>query len=189
MRYWNKFTRIIYYLLNARNYKYLDFKSAVLFSVRVTGKKYITVKRNSMVQRQGWLLAVKIDEHEPEIIIEENCAIGDFSHIVAVRSVHIEKSVLMANKVYISDNLHSYEDISRPVIDQPVVFKAKVRIGSGAWIGENVCIIGASIGKNSVIGANSVVTADIPDYCIAVGCPARVIKKFDQELNKWVSVK
>lgn len=186
MRYLNRLTRILYYVLNVSRFKHLDFRSAILFSVRVTGKKYISIYRNSIVQRQGWLYAAQIDEHIPEILIEENCAIGDFSHIAAVRKVHIESNVLIANKVYISDNAHSFEDIQVPIINQPVVFKGTVRIGSGAWIGENVCIIAANVGKNAIIGANSVVTKDIPDYCVAVGIPARVIKKFDLERKEWL---
>ena len=58
-----------------------------------------------------------------------------------------------------------------------------VEIGDGTWIGENVCIIGASIGKQCVIGANSVVLKDIPDYCVAVGLPAKVIKKYNFEAS------
>jgi acetyltransferase-like isoleucine patch superfamily enzyme len=67
-----------------------------------------------------------------------------------------------------------------------VIFKKEVIIGSGSWIGENVCIIGASVGRNSVIGCNSVVTKDIDDYCIAVGSPARVIKRFDFNTRQWI---
>ena len=60
-------------------------------------------------------------------------------------------------------------------------------IGDDSWIGENVCIIGASIGRHCVIGANAVVTKEIPDYCVAVGNPARVIKRYDFEQKDWVS--
>jgi acetyltransferase-like isoleucine patch superfamily enzyme len=70
-------------------------------------------------------------------------------------------------------------------MDQPVTFTRKVEIGSGSWIGENACIIGAKVGENSVIGANSVVTKDIPDYCVAVGIPARVIRKYNREKKVW----
>ena len=62
----------------------------------------------------------------------------------------------------------------------------EVLIGEGSWIGENVCIIGASVGKNSIVGANSVVTNNIPDYCVAVRAPARVIKRYDNKDNQWV---
>ena len=96
--------------------------------------------------------------------------------------------MLTANNVYISDNIHGYEDITRPVIRQPVKYKRSVEIGSGAWIGENACIIGANVGKNSVIGANAIVTSDIPDYAIAVGIPAKVIKKYDLILKRWVKI-
>ena len=61
-------------------------------------------------------------------------------------------------------------------------------IGNGAWIGEKVDIIGASVRNNSVIGANSVVTRDIPDFCVAVGSPSRVIKKYDFSDECWKSI-
>jgi acetyltransferase-like isoleucine patch superfamily enzyme len=96
--------------------------------------------------------------------------------------------VLTANNVYISDNLHGYEDVTRPIMHQRVRFKKVVVIGDGCWIGENACIIGATIGRNSIIGANAVVTCDIPDYAVAVGIPAVVIRRFDQQLQQWVDV-
>ncbi|SEL00829.1 Hexapeptide repeat of succinyl-transferase [Chitinophaga rupis] len=185
----NRIKGLLYYLVNFAFYKYLDWKAVVFFSVRVQGKKYIVIGKNSIVQRLGWLLALKIDEHDPAIVIEEGCAIGDFCHIAAVRSIHIEKNVLMANHVYIADNVHEFENTGVPVIHQKVKFKMPVRIGSGAWIGENVCIIGASVGRNSVVGANAVVTKDIPDYCVAVGSPARIIKKYDPEKREWLIFK
>lgn len=123
------------------------------------------------------------------MIIGEGCAIGDFNHIAAVRRVVLGKNVLTANRVYISDNCHGYDDIHVPIMHQPVKFKAEVLIGDGSWIGENVCVIGAKIGKNCVIGANSVVIDDIPDHSVAAGAPARVIKKYDISTNRWISVK
>jgi len=66
-----------------------------------------------------------------------------------------------------------------PIIQQPVKYKGEVVIGKNSWIGENVSIIGAKIGKHCVIGANSFVNSDIPDYSIAVGTPAKVIKKLN----------
>jgi len=63
-----------------------------------------------------------------------------------------------------------------------------VSIGDGSWIGENVCIVGATIGKNCVIGANSVVTKNIPDFCVAVGIPARIIKRYDLNKCAWIRI-
>ena len=90
--------------------------------------------------------------------------------------------------MYISDNLHGYKDIKTPIWKQPIVQNRDVEIGEGSWIGENVCILGVHIGKHCVIGANSVVTHDIPDYSVAVGSPAKVIKRYDFENNQWVKI-
>lgn len=117
--------------------------------------------------------------------IEDECIIGDFNHIYATHSIKFEKGVLTANFVYISDNLHEYTDIDTPILKQPIKQLKDVRIGEGSWIGEHVCIIGASIGKHCVIGANSVVTHDIPDYSVVVGAPARIIKKYNIEKHIW----
>lgn len=63
----------------------------------------------------------------------------------------------------------------------------EVVIEDGVWLGQRVCVLpGTHIGKNSIIGANSVVTHDIPAYTIAVGSPARIIKKWDYVNKKWV---
>ena len=80
--------------------------------------------------------------------------------------------------MYITDCDHEYRSVDIPVIDQGIVQRGqKVSIGKGSYIGINAVIVGnVKIGKHCVIGANSVVTKDVPDYCVAVGSPARVIK-------------
>lgn len=188
LAYIRRIPHLIYVLFNFLWYKKLNIRAVMFFSTRVQGKKYISVGRNSVVQRGGWLLASKQDENDPVLSIGDNCAIGDYCHITAVRKVIFEDEVLLANNVYVSDNLHGYDDIHVPIMYQPVKFIKQVILKSGCWIGENVCILGASVGKNSIIGANSVVTNDIDDYCIAVGSPARVIKRFDLVNNKWIKV-
>lgn len=81
--------------------------------------------------------------------------------------------------------MHGYEDITVPIMEQPIKKIGTVVIGDGTWLGENVCVIGAKIGKNCVIGANSIVKKDILDYCVAVGSLARVIKSYCFQENKW----
>lgn len=92
----------------------------------------------------------------------------------------------MADKVYIADNLHQFENVNLPVIEQPIKQTAEVFIGDGAWLGENVCVIGASVGKQAVVGANSVVMKDIPEYCVAVGAPAKIIKRYSFDKKEWL---
>jgi acetyltransferase-like isoleucine patch superfamily enzyme len=153
---------------------------------RIDGPDGIEVGPGTIMQRGGWLYCAGVGEVAASLKLGEGCVLGYNNHIAAVRSVVIGNHVLTANNVYISDNFHSYEDISRPIMHQPVRFKSEVFIGDGCWIGENVCIIGSRIGKNSVIGANAVVTQDIPEYSVAVGAPAVVIKQYDPQLGKWI---
>jgi acetyltransferase-like isoleucine patch superfamily enzyme len=152
---------------------------------RIDGARNIELGAGSSLQRGSWLYCVSADDQPARMRIGADCDFGYNNHITCVRDLVIEDHVLTANNVYISDNVHGFEDISRPIKQQPVRFKGPVRIGSGSWIGENACIIGASVGRNCVIGANAVVTRDIPDYCVAVGIPARVIRRFDN--GEWTS--
>ena len=155
---------------------------------RIDGPEGIEVGSGTTMQRGGWLYCAGVDGGRASLKLGEGCVLGYNNHIAAVRSVVIGKHVLTANNVYISDNVHAYKDISRPILHQPVQFKSEVSIGDGCWIGENACIIGARIGKNSVIGANAVVTQDIPEYSVAVGVPAVVIRQFNPQSKKWIAV-
>lgn len=127
-----------------------------------------------------------------KLIIGENCKIGDNVHIVASDSVTIGDNCLMASKIFISDTSHGVynkvDPMSAPDIapdDRTLVTKPVV-IGDNVWIGENVCVLlGARIGNGCIIGANSVVTGDIPDNSIVAGAPARVIKQYNTETNIW----
>lgn len=95
----------------------------------------------------------------------------------------IGEKVLLSPNVYITDCDHEYRNIKIPVIDQGIVQRGqKVSIGEDSYIGINTVIVGnVKIGKHCVIGANSVVTKDVPDYCVAVGSPARVIKTIEKK--------
>lgn len=155
---------------------------------RIDGAEGIEIGDKTVLQRGSWLYCCGIDEMPASLKLGKGSVFGYNNHITAVRSVVIGDHVLTANNVYISDNLHSYEDVSTPVIQQPVKFKKAVSIGDGCWIGENACVIGASVGKNCVIGANAVVTRDIPDYSVAVGVPAAVIRQYDLHSKKWIDL-
>lgn len=183
-----RFRLLFFYLLHFIFYKKLEFKAYIFKSLRINGKQYISIYKNVRIKKYCWLIAMKIDEYDPELVIHEGCAIGDYNHIASVRKVVFEKNVLTANNVYISDNLHSYEDVHTPVMFQPVRYKSEVYIGEGSWIGENACVIGARIGKQCVVAANSVVTEDVPDYCVVAGVPARIIRRYSSETMKWEKV-
>lgn len=148
----------------------------------------IYIGNSVLVRYKSWLAAKPLTGvKDCRLEIGDNCVIGHFNEIYATRSIIIEPGVLTADRVYISDNLHGYEDIDIPVINQPIVQKNAVRIGAGSWIGAGACIIGVSIGQHCVIGANAVVTHDIPDYCVAVGIPAKIIKRYNKMTKSWQS--
>ena len=160
--------------------------SSIIFPLNIQGMKNISIGDNIYIGYKANLAAMPLTGKENPILeIGDGAKIGNFNHIFATEKVVIGKKVLTADKVYISDNLHSYEDVTIPIIDQKIRQINHVEIGEGTWIGENVCVLGVKIGKNCVIGANSVVTKDIPDYSVAVGSPAVIIKKFNINTNKW----
>ena len=182
------FSSLIRWLWYKPRFKQLGFCSSVLSPLHIDGGRNISIDKRVFVGYKTWLAAVPLTGKNSKLVIEEGCTIGNFNHIYATQSIILHKNVLTADKVYISDNLHGYENITVPIQQQPVIQKGEVEIGEGSWLGENVCVLGAKIGKHCVVGANSVVTKDIPDYSIVVGAPAKIIKKYDSQSNKWLKV-
>lgn len=180
-----KLITIVWYKLI---FKTIGKNSLIIKPMKLDNPIHIDIGENVIINKLSWLFCTNSDSTDSKIIIEDGTQIGHFAHIVAMNKIHIGKNVLIADKVYISDNNHNYQDINIPIMNQDLTFKGSVDIGEGAWIGENVSIIGAKIGKNSIIGSNSVVLSDIDDYSIAVGCPAKVIKKFSLEFNRWIRI-
>jgi acetyltransferase-like isoleucine patch superfamily enzyme len=163
----------------------LGIHSSIVWPARIDGAKNMEIGSGTFIQRGSWLYARSVDRSDVYLKIGRNCIFGYNIHIASVRSVVIGDNVLTANNVFITDNTHSYRDVDRPIIEQPVVFSGSVEVGSGSWLGENVCILSSNIGRNSVIGANSVVTRDVPDYCVAVGAPAIIIKHYNRDSCTW----
>lgn len=178
--------KIFYY---RKIFKSFGRDSCINCPLSIEKPQNIFIGNNVVIQYKTWLASEPLTgEKVSKLIIEDGCTIGHFNHIYATKSIILHKNVLTADKVYISDNLHGYKDINTPILRQPIVQNGEVEIGEGSWLGENVCVLGAKIGKHCVIGANSVVTKDVPDYSVAVGSPARVIKKYDFSNNKWIEV-
>lgn len=117
----------------------------------------------------------------PFVKIGNNVSIESDCHISSINKIIIGDNVLMASFVYISD--HSHGEITRaelalPPLERPLYSKGPIIIGNNVWIGEKVCILpNVKIGNSAIIGANSVVTKDIPPYSVAAGSPAKVIKQ------------
>lgn len=125
---------------------------------------------------------------ESNLKIGNNTEIGNHSTISSYANIIIGNGVLTGPHVFIADHNHKYTDPNTPIYEQgiEIVHNASLQIDDGTWIGTNVVIVGnVHIGKNCVIGANSVVTKDIPDFSIAVGCPVKIIKKYNFNKQCW----
>jgi acetyltransferase-like isoleucine patch superfamily enzyme len=121
-----------------------------------------------------------------DVLIGNNTGIG-LSNVI-IGPVKIGDYVMLAQNIVISGLNHGYEDVTIAPRLQKVVTK-QITIDDNVWIGAN-CVVtaGVTIGKHAIIGAGSVVTKDIPSYCVAVGNPARVIKKYNFETSSWQKV-
>lgn len=123
----------------------------------------------------------------PVVSIGDRCLIGRGSGIVGHFSIIIGDDVWTGHHVYITDQNHGYEDVSKPIAQQTQPERPVV-IGDGSWLGHGTVVLpGVTIGRHCVVGANSVVTHDVPDFSVAVGSPARVVRRY-VEGQGWVSV-
>tara|TARA_B110000879_G_C11136910_1_gene498543 strand:+ start:851 stop:1429 length:579 start_codon:yes stop_codon:yes gene_type:complete len=175
-------------LLFSFTLKKMGKKSTLCYPFSIDNGKNIEIGSNVYIRSNAWFISISSSLKDTCLAIGNDTYIGRNAHFVAIKDVKIGSNVLIADNVYISDNIHQYNDVERPIKKQAVSFKGPVSIGEHSWLGENVCVVACSVGKHSVVGANSVVTSDIPDYSIAVGSPAKVIKQYDFETKKWLKV-
>lgn len=150
----------------------------------------ISLGNSSSLREYAWLsVATEDPSGDPVIVIDDNCHIGFGSIISAKNRIHIERDVLVGQFVLIVDHNHAYEDITLPILQQGVTEGGRIRIGQGSWIGRGTSIIcprgELSIGRNCVIAADSVVMGSIPDYCVAAGFPAKIIRQYDPVRRAW----
>ena len=125
-------------------------------------------------------------QFNPILRIGNNVQVTASLQVYAMKEIVIDDNVLFAANVFISDGFHGYDRIDIPYKDQAMFNLEPVVIGEGCWIGQNVVIMpGVKIGRFTIIGANSVVNKEIAEYSIAVGNPARVIKKWNFETRNW----
>ena len=121
-----------------------------------------------------------------DVVLKEGASVGIGS--ILIGPVQMGEGSACAQNCFIGGQSHRYEDVSKNFLRQGSNIK-EVVIRENVWIGANAVIVpGVEIGSHSVIGAGSVVTKDIPCYSVAVGNPARVIKKYDSQSKEWIRV-
>ena len=146
----------------------------------VVGARYISIGPNTKINEGIYLTAWKQDDCLPILSIGKNCRIGAFNHITCSNRIEIGDNCLTGKWVTITDNSHGNTDVENlalPPIKRSVISKGPVIVGNNVWIGDKATILpNVKIGDGAVIGANSVVTKDIPAYCVVAGNPAKIIK-------------
>lgn len=116
----------------------------------------------------------------PELRIGDGCYIGRFGTLACINRVTLGRDVMISDRVFIGDATHGFARTDLPIRDQYLTSKGSVEIGDGTWIGIGVSIMSnVKIGRNCVIGAGSVVMSDVPDFCIAVGAPAKIVRRIN----------
>lgn len=181
----------IYTKIIANSFYAIGRKCSITPPLRFSNLSNIEMGNHVTIHSNCWIQVLKSDENKnlPVIRIKDHVGIGMDATISAVKSIIIEEYVFTARNVYISDHEHEFRDIQKPIGRQGITKIAEVSIGANSWLGQNAVILpGASIGKHCIIGANSVVNSNIPDYCVAAGVPARIIRKYNKDKACWERV-
>ena len=166
-----------------------QFPSSISISARLD-----VIPRSPHHQRHRLVLAKKsliedscvVCTWHGDVVLKEGASLGISS--IVIGPVTMGEGSICSQNCFIGGQSHIFQDVSKDFLRQGVETK-QVVIGNNVWIGSNtVVLLGVKIGDNSVIGAGSTVVEDIPPYSVAVGNPARVVKRYNFETKKWERV-
>ena len=128
---------------------------------------------------------IEVVDKKSSIVFEENISIGQNFHITSGAKLIIGKNTTIAENVMITNIDHEYQEINKHILKQPYIIK-NTKIGENCFIGYGAVIqAGTILGKQCIVGANSVVRGTFLDYCVIVGVPARIIKRYDKKAKLW----
>lgn len=163
--------------------------SVILEDYKISNFSYTHIGTGTFIKDNSWLNICSYENNiSPKIVIGDGCQIGSRFTISIANKGTIEKNVIIAPNVYISDCSHNYESVGIPIMHQGITsITNEIVIGENSWIGVNASIVGdVHIGRGCVVAANSFVTKDVPDYCIVAGSPATIIKMYDTITRQWI---
>jgi lipopolysaccharide O-acetyltransferase len=155
-------------------------RSVIEPPVRIEGESRISIGSRTFVGQGSWLRVQEGPEGLGRIAIGDDCSLTGMCALSSATSIRVGAKVLMARNIYVADHRHAFTDVGQAVLDQGIEQVAPVEIADGAWLGQNVVVgPGVTIGRGAVIGANSVVLSDVPDFAVAVGSPAQVVRTLE----------
>lgn len=192
----NQIHAFVAFLKTAIYYRYtfaeIGKKSLIYKPLLLSGTQFVHIGEGTLIRPGARIEAILLDpKRPPRIDIGSNVNIEQNVHIVCTSHIRIGNNVSITGNCSIVDTNHPYLDVENPVkigarIDPS---PAPVEIGDGTFVGVGcVFLPGVRIGKYCVLGANSTITRDIPDYSVAAGNPARVQRRYDAEARSWIKL-
>lgn len=177
----------------ARRFAFFGEGSAIAFPQgTLLGERWISVGHFTLIGPQVTISAGFVPVRDlgptPIVRIGNGVVLGRGSHVVGHQSIDIGDDVYTGPYIYVTDQNHGYTDPDTPIGKQWPV-NEPVTIGAGSWIGTGAVILpGATIGRNVVVAAGSVVRGIVPDHCVVAGVPARVVRRLDDD-GEWRSAR
>lgn len=167
----------LFSLAISRSFASFGAGSVIQPPLRLAGEARMVIGSGVFIGSDSWLQVIENPDSGNALFVGAGTSIAGHCVLSAIESIVIGPRVLIARNVYVADHTHGYTDAARPIIDQPLTGVRPVEISAGAWLGQNVVVCpGVRVGTGAVVGANSVVLDDVPDYAVAVGAPARVVR-------------
>lgn len=170
-------------------YKKCGKKSVIYKPLIVLNKKYLSLGDRVTI-REGARIELLSEWYEhkfsPQIMIGSDTSFEQNCHIISAGTIKIGENCVFSARVFITNVDHDYSRINTNILKQNLIVK-DVTIGNNCFFGmDSKVFSGVTIGDNVIVGANALVTKDIPPYSVVVGSPAKIIKKYDFNLNRWV---
>ena len=159
--------------------------------IRRSGASRIAIGNSVYVAPGTWLnIPEPANGRAPTIILKNGCKIGRRCMISARNCVLLEEDVMLGPSVLITDHSHEFSNLDLPIHAQGLTAGGTVRIEPNCWLGYGAAIICTSgelvVGRNSVVGANAVVTRSVPPFSVVAGNPASVIRRYDPKTERWI---
>ncbi|WP_044418062.1 acyltransferase [Halarcobacter anaerophilus] len=128
---------------------------------------------------------IEVVDKNSSIVFEDNISIGQNLHITSGSNLHIAKNTTLLENVMITNIDHDYQVIDKHILEQKYII-SETKIGENCFIGYGAVIqAGTILGKQCIVGANAVVRGNFPNYCVIVGVPAKIVKRYDEKSKVW----